>query len=711
MNPDSQISSIPVQAAAPVQLPTEFNRLEDLAYNLWWTWDMFGHRLWSRIDPRRWSENRNPLSLLQGVDTEIWETLAADDDFTELYMRVLARFDAYMSTTDTWYRNTHPDRMSGPIAYLCAEFGVHHTLPFYSGGLGVLAGDHTKAASDLGLPFFGIGVLYRRGYFRQSVDPDGNQQHQYNRLEMTRRPFREVLDRKGRPLRVSVPFPGRDVQARAWRIDVGRVPLMLLDTQLAENDPADRPITNILYVRGREMRLAQELVLGIGASRLIAALGIEPAVWHVNEGHAAFSLLDRVSRSMSEGVTFDDARKLVQQNTLFTLHTPVAAGNEVFDGGLVEHHLSGALEGIPDSSLRELGTAPKQDDGRFDLGALAIRLSSMTNGVSKRHGEVVSDSWARLIGGPAHSVTNGAHPQSWVGSGVARLYASALGENWPDRLTGVEAEAAIRDLDDGDVWSAHQSQKELLLRRLRGRLLEQFARHGASPDDLRSIDDQLPASRLTIVFGRRFTSYKRAGLLLSDPGRARALLTNPERPVQVLFTGKAHPADREGQGLIRWVSELSKSPELVGHIYYIEDYDMQLGRWLVGGSDVWLNNPRPPLEASGTSGMKAAMNGVLNLSVLDGWWLEGSNGTNGWGFGADPGSDADDAAMLYHLLESQVVSLFYERASDGIPHGWVTMMKDAMATVTGPFSTQRMVRDYTETAYLRLGSDRSPGAR
>ncbi len=702
LNTDSMISAVPVQSAAPVPLPREFGRLEELAYNLWWTWDQEAHRLWSRIDPRRWSQNRNPLSLLQGIDRETWETLASDGDFLETYTTVMRAYDRYMSSNKTWYRREHGDALSGPIAYLCAEFGVHHTLPFYSGGLGVLAGDHAKAASDLGLPFIGVGVLYRRGYFRQSVDPDGNQQHHYTRLEMTRRPFREVLTPSGHALRVTIPFPGREVTARAWRVDVGRTPLLLLDTFLPENDPADRPITSILYVRGREMRLAQELVLGIGGSRLLEALRVEPAVWHVNEGHAAFSLLDRLNSKVATDVEYDDARKEVERNTLFTLHTPVPAGNEVFDLAMVERYLNGHLEHVPETTLAEFGRAHEHDHGRFDLGALAIKLSTITNGVSARHGEVVGSTWSHLIGGPAHSVTNGVHTQTWVGRSVSRLYAKALGENWTRYLAEPGPWDAVRDLDDEEVWNAHETQKELLLRRLRERLREQQARHGAGPAELRKIEDRLPANRLTMVFGRRFATYKRAGLLFSDPGRVRALLTNPERPVQVIFTGKAHPADREGQGLIRWVSELSRSSELVGHVYFIEDYDMQVARWLVGGADVWLNNPRPPLEASGTSGMKAALNGGLNLSVLDGWWLEGYNGANGWGYGDEAQSDASDAGTLYHLLESEVVPAFFDRDEAGIPVRWVGMMKEAMATITPAFSTQRMVKEYAETAYLPL---------
>lgn len=398
--------------------------------------------------------------------------------------------------------------------------------------------------------------------------------------------------------------------------------------------------------------------------------------------------------------------------TLFTLHTPVPAGNEVFDLSAVRRYIDDTLPGVPGAILEEFGRVHEEDGGRFDMGALAIRLSSVTNGVSRRHEEVATKDWSHLIGGPASSVTNGVHPQTWVGRGIDRLYRGALGPAWHERLVTPAAWEAVTSLPDEDVWDAHNEQKELMMRRLRNRILNQFARHGAGPDELRTVDDRLPAKRLTMVFGRRFAMYKRAGLLFSDPGRITALLTNPDRPVQVIFTGKAHPADREGQGLIRWVWQLASSPELHGHVHFIEDYDIQVARWLVAGADVWLNNPKPPLEASGTSGMKAALNGGLNVSVLDGWWREAcDHGVNGWGFNENSSSDMDDAATLYDLLESEVVPRFYDRDEAGLPHAWVRMMKQSMATITPRFSTQRMVKDYADLAYFPLSRAGRRGGR
>jgi len=694
---EPSLPAIPTAAGARVRTPKAFHRLADLAYNVWWTWIPEARELWQRVSPPNWVQNPNPLTVLQAVTTDGWEALEANDSFVQLYEDVIRRFDDYMETEDTWYQQEYPDSLPGGVAYLCTEFGLHHTLPFYSGGLGVLAGDHTKSASDLGLPFVGVGLLYRHGYFHQAVDPEGYQQHHYRPVEITRRPIRRVLDRTGHPLIVQVDLPGRRVDVGAWRIDVGRVPLILLDTDLPSNDPADRPITDILYVRGREMRLCQEIVLGIGGARVLEALGIEPSVWHVNEGHAALSLVERLSKAISAGASHDSAVEQIRNSTVFTLHTPVPAGNEVFDSNLVARYLSGRLPGLDDATLDSLGHSG--NDGIFDLGALAIRLARSTNGVSKRHGEVVTRDWQHIIGGPGTSVTNGVHLPTWVGGAMGRRIADALGPDWTEMGLDPGAWEAVRGLEDRSVWEAHQSQKERLFRHLRRRLRIQRARHGASPGELRKITSLLPVDRLTIVFARRFATYKRAGLLFHDIGRLSWLLTNPQRPIQLIFSGKAHPADSMGKAQIRQVSELANSPELSGHVFFFEDYDMELARYLVGGADAWLNHPRPPMEASGTSGMKAAANGVLNLSVTDGWWGEGHTEDNGWAFGEHFESDEIDATTLYDLLEHEVAPLYYDADHEGIPHGWVERMKDAIVTVAAPFSTQRMVAEYTERLY------------
>ncbi len=702
MNPTSVAESIPVGPMVPLPMPDELERLADLAYNLWWSWNPDAAQIWSALDAKKWATGQNPITLLQQVERDQWEALVTSGSFLDRYHDVLHRFDNHMSGAGSWYATEHGDDLKGPIAYLCAEYGIEAKLRLYSGGLGILAGDHLKAASDLGVPLVALGLFYRRGYFQQAVDPEGNQEHTYVPIDPARRPFRRVLDRRtGLPLVVEIDFPGRTVSVAAWRLDVGRVPVILLDTDLAANDPADRPITHALYVRGREMRFCQELVLGVGSARVLAALGIEPATWHVNEGHAALSLLERLAATGGPG---EEHERRVRDKTLFTLHTPVPAGNEIFALDMVGHYLKAALPSIPFERAAALAAANDGSNGRFDLGALAVRMTAKTNGVSRRHTEVVNQDWGHVIGGDATGVTNGVHPQTWVGGALVRIFREMFGDEWERRVADPEAWVAIHDVPDARLWQAHHAQKRSMLRVVRTRIRDQYARHGMSPDDLRAVDDLLPDHRLTIVFARRFATYKRSNLLFTDQRRLRALLTDPDREVQVIFAGKAHPADREGQSLIRRVVEMSHSPGLESHVFFLENYDLTLGAALVQGADIWLNNPRPPKEASGTSGMKAASNGGVNVSVLDGWWLEGYNGKNGWGFGEHSTSDVDDAATLYGVLENEAVPMFYDRAEDGMPHQWIGMMKESISSVLPNFSAQRMVREYTERAYLPLGS-------
>jgi starch phosphorylase len=702
---------VPVLSGAEVRLPEPFERLYELAYNLWWTWDPLAYRIWQQIDAQLWDRYRNPLEILEAAGPSTWEALQESESFLDLFRQVVQRFERYQAAADTWYDQHHRDELSGPIAYLCAEFGISHLLPLYSGGLGVLAGEHVKSASDLGLPFLAVGLLYRRGYFHQEVDAEGYQQHQYPELDLYRLPVRPVASPTGGQLKVPIDLPGRKVYAAVWQMQAGRVPLLLLDTDLAENEPSDRPITHTLYIRGREMRFCQELVLGIGAVRALAALDVRPVVWHVNEGHAALSLLERLTREIADGSSFEDAERRVRSSTLFTLHTPVPAGNEMFDFRLVEKYLShwSGLARTSLSYLSRIGAARDGEDGTFDMSGLAVRLSAFVNGVSERHASVVSNDWAPVLNHPVEAITNGIHSPTWVGGGTERLLSEHVGRDWQDRLLEPEAWSAVAEIPDANLWETHLDQKRLLTSFARGRIRRALARQGASPDELRAVERLFPTERLTIGFARRFATYKRATLLFHNLPWLTSILTNPERPVQVVFAGKAHPADREGQDLIRNIVELSKSVELAGHIYFLEDYDLRMARFLVQGVDVWLNTPRPPLEASGTSGMKVALNGGLNLSILDGWWAEGYNGKNGWAFGLDWGDgdhaaqDNYDAVALYQALQDEVVPLYYERDREGIPHGWVTMMKEAIASIAPAFSTHRMVVDYATKAYFRLG--------
>jgi starch phosphorylase len=696
------LPDIPTDGGIDVAIPEHFGRLPELAYNMWWSWDPRARDLWQRLSPSRWAASLNPLTVVQTVSAADWEALDERGPFHAAYEDVMQRFDTYMQSGTTWYATSMPESFPGGIAYLSAEFGIHETLPFYSGGLGVLAGDHLKAASDLGLPLVAVGLLYRRGYFRQAIDPDGYQQHQYRPVEISRRAVRRVLDASGRPLIIGVDLPGRTVDVGVWRIDVGRVPLLLLDTDLPSNDPADRPISHILYVRGREMRLCQEIVLGVGSVRALEALGFDPSTWHVNEGHAAISLLERTAGRIAAGDSLDAATKHVKTRSIFTLHTPVPAGNETFDLGLATHYLGGAFPGIDAPAIASLSDSGRENT--FDLGALAIRLTRSTNGVSKRHGEVATLDWERIIGRPADSVTNGIHLPTWVGRSIARRLEAVLGSDWPAAALDPDRWAiAVASISDADLWDAHTAQKDLMLRALRTRLREQLARHGAAPGALRKATRLLPSDRLTIVFARRFATYKRAGLLLNDLGRFEWILTNPDRPIQLVLAGKAHPADAEGKALIKRLWDIANSPQFEGHVFMIEDYNIGLGRELVGGADVWLNTPRPPMEASGTSGMKSGANGGLNLSVGDGWWLEGADGHNGWIFGADGTDDTEDAAALYDLLEHEVARLFYDRDETGRPTEWISMMRDAIATISPRFSAARMVAEYTERLYRNAG--------
>ena len=703
---------IPTLPNAEFTIPRSLQRLTDLAYNLWWSWNPAGRDLWSALDQVGWEQYHNPIDLLDAIDPRGWRQIEQVETIHDLAHTALSAFDSYMGDRETWYdRQDAP--LTGPVAYFCTEFGVHNSLPFYSGGLGILAGDHLKSASDLGIPLVAVGLLFRRGYFRQDVDMDGDQQHFYPELDLRRLPIRPVASPGGGQLKVTVELPGREVYVGVWKLDVGGVPLLLLDTDLPENNVADRPITHQLYVSGREMRFCQELVLGVGGVRALVELGIEPAVWHVNEGHSAMSLLERAAQRMAAGGSLDAARDAIRSKTLFTLHTPVPAGNEVFEASVAAKYLTPWADrlGISMDDLMRLASADGEDLSQFDLGALAIRFASITNGVSKRHGEVATADWKHLIGGPAASVTNGVHTPTWIGRDGARLLSRRFGSKWPTKL--LERPELVEEalqLDAAAVWEAHLRRKEIFARFARGRIRRQLARHGSSPDELASVADMLPADRLTLGFARRFATYKRATLMFRDLDRLHSILTDVEHPIQIVFAGKAHPADQHGQAFIREITEIAKSPEFRGHVFMLEDYDARIARFMVQGVDVWVNNPRPPMEASGTSGMKAAINGTLNFSVLDGWWLEGYNGRNGWVYGSEhsngdwEAADHHDAEDFYRVLTEEIAPLYYERDPNGVPLAWAERMKESVVSSLIAFSSDRMVGDYWNLAYRPMGS-------
>ena len=700
---------VPSVPAASFALPPRLEGLRRLAYNLYWSWHPGTRNLWSLIDRTAWTRYRNPIPVISGP-TE-WSRLLDDEKFLAEYHDVLGAFDAYMGdVSGHWFQRRYGDALSGPIAYFCAEYGFHESLGIYSGGLGVLAGDHMKSASDMALPLVGVGLLYRKGYFRQSIDADGHQEHNYPDYDLSRLPLSRVQDESGLPLTVTVELPNRDLSIAVWLAQVGRVPVLLLDTDVAENHDYDRPITNILYVRGREMRLHQEIVLGIGGVRALRALGLKPAAWHLNEGHSALLLAERAREFVAAGLPLDQAWDMVRKDSVFTIHTPVSAGNERFDGDLLRRVAGPLLDsgGVSVDRMLQLGLGVDHDPAQFDMTAFSLRLTSGSNAVSKLHGQTANGTWQGVIERPILGLTNGIHGPSWIGSPIVELLED-LGADLDELDASTETSRfweRLERIPSRELWAAHLRQKRELALFVRGRLRSQFARHGEAPAVLAELETALDPDILTIGFARRFATYKRAELLFTDVDRLARMLWDEHRPVNVVFAGKAHPADRPGQKVIQDIFTRSRWPKLRGRVFILEDYDMRVGRFMVQGVDVWLNNPRRPLEASGTSGMKAAQNGVPNVSVLDGWWDEGYEHDNGWAIGGrdvnpdEPAQDWADAQALYGLLENEIVPSYYERGSDGTPKRWLGTMRRAMATALWQFSTTRMLHEYAELLYL-----------
>ena len=702
-------TNIPTSPLPDHRLPPALDGLNRLAYNMYWSWHPEVRSLFARIDRQVWATYRTPVAVLRA--SRDWTSLLEDPDFMVQYQTILEDFDTYMANGhEHWFARHHGDEIDGPVAYFCAEYGLQESLPIYSGGLGVLAGDHCKAASDMALPFIAVGLFYRRGYFRQSIDADGHQEHGYFNLDPARLPLRRAIDPLGERLMVGVELPGRTVHAAVWVVQVGRVPLLLLDTDIPENAESDRPITHILYVRGREMRLHQELILGVGGVRALRKLGIDPAVWHLNEGHSAFMLVEQARELVAKGAALEDALAQVRANAVFTIHTPVPAGNERFAANLVRELTApeAKASGIDIEPILKMGLGVDGDTSQFDMTAFALRNTIRANGVSQLHGGVANQTWAPIIDHRIVGITNGVHPPTWVGRPMRKVL-QELGGDLDHQERERETDRFWERMNlvhDEQLWRAHLQQKAALQEYARIRLRRQLARHGESPETLAELGDILDPQVLTIGFARRMATYKRASLLFNDLERITRLINDADRPVQFIFAGKAHPADRPGQGVIQTIFEHSRSEALRGRVFIIEDYDMRVGRHLVQGVDVWLNNPRRPLEASGTSGEKAAMNGVINLSILDGWWDEGYRGDNGWAIGGrDPNPDEGaqdwaDAQDLYRILENEIVPLWYDRDTDGLPQGWLERMRKAQGTSLWDFSTTRMLAQYVEEMYL-----------
>ncbi|MBN1488613.1 MAG: alpha-glucan family phosphorylase, partial [Phycisphaerae bacterium] len=697
-------------------LPEPLLPLRDLARNLWWTWEADAAELFRQIDIDLWEQvSHNPARLLSRVRQERLERLGRDPAYLAFMERVLERHQDYMKA-QTWFSRDHGDRDYGTIAYFSAEFGLHECLPIYSGGLGILAGDHLKSASDIGLPLVGIGLLYRQGYFHQYLTNDGYQFEDYPDLDFGMLPITLMRQDDGIPKEVQVEIGRHTVMAQIWQVQVGRVMLYLLDANIAENRPEDREITARLYGGDQEMRIRQEILLGIGGVRALTALGIDPSVCHMNEGHSAFLSLERIRQRMNnDGLSFQEAREVVGASTVFTTHTPVPAGIDTFPPDLVEKYLGPYCNAMRLSikdllALSRMNPVDAQEP--FSMAVLALRMAHHTNGVSRLHGEVSREIFARVWPGvpvpevPITSVTNGVHVRSWLSVEMAHLFDRYLGPTWADNPVDHTIWNGVDNIPDAELWRSHERLRERLVVDARRRLKTQLRSRGAPPTEVDQADEVLDPEALTIGFARRFAPYKRAALIIRDTERLLKLVNDTVRPLQFVFAGKAHPNDEYGKELLKKLIQFMKDAQVRHRMVFLEDYDMSVARSLVQGVDVWLNTPMKRHEASGTSGMKVPPNGGINLSVLDGWWPEAYDGSNGWVIGDQRiynNSDYQDffeSQSLYELLEKEIIPLFYDRGSDGLPRRWIAKMKASMRSVTSVFNTNRMVREYADRMYL-----------
>jgi glycogen phosphorylase len=701
--PESQVLTI----------PQRLQRLPELANDLWWTWNTKAREVFRRLDYPLWRQTaHNPVLMLRLVSPELLNDRAHDEDFLALYDAALEAYDVMRTTRDTWWRQHHPDEQ-GPIAYFSAEFALHQSLPIYAGGLGVLAGDHCKEASDLGIPLIGVGFMYPQGYFHQAVSPEGWQQEIYERLNWADAPIEQATTPDGRPCVIAVPLGSRSVLVSVWQVRLGRVKLYLLDTDLEENAPWDRELSARLYGGDRETRIQQEIILGIGGVRALKAMGIAPAAWHLNEGHAAFVVLQRIRDRIEEGASFEAALDDVRRSTIFTTHTPVPAGHDAFPFTLVETHLSGAWGtlGAYREAFLALGHYDNGSGPLFNMTALALRAANYVNGVSQLHGQVTRDMWAPIWPGvanehrPVRAITNGIHVSTWLSTEMAALLDEYLPPDWRERQDDPAIWQGVLRIPDTKLWEIRKTLKTFLFAFLRERARQRWKEEHVTAARVVAAGTLLDPNALTIGFARRFTGYKRSELVFHDPDRLVSILTAARRPVQLVFAGKAHPADETGKHNIQKVYRRAIDSMFAGRIAFVDDYDLHVAHFLVQGCDVWLNNPRKPLEASGTSGMKASINGVPHLSIGDGWWAEGYSGQNGWLIAGHPASDdyeavdAADAEALYQLLERDVVPTFYERDPNGIPARWLAIVRQAIMTVTPRFSARRMVKEYADAMY------------
>ena len=706
------------QVPSDFSLPQRIHRMSELAYNMWWSWNPDSQRLYIRIDRELWeSVGHNPIVFLRQVERARLNAATNNRYYLEFYDRIMRSYDQYMAREDTWFNQNYPSLRNRPIAYFSMEYGLHEIFPIYAGGLGVLSGDHVKEASDLGLPFVAVGLYYSEGYFKQRITEDGWQEARYITHLLKDLPILPLLNEDGQPITVTVELPGRELHARIWEIHVGRVPLYLLDTNIPDNEPQDRMLSARLYSGDLEMRISQEILLGIGGLRALRILGYNPKVFHMNEGHSAFLILERIRELVAGGRTFDEAADRVRQSNIFTTHTPVPAGNDEFALWLVDKYFSQLWPelGLSREQFVDLARHKVSWGDAFSMPVLALRNSELRNAVSELHGRVARNMWQsiwperRVENVPITHITNGIHTDTWLARRLGHLFDRYLGDEWRDHLDDPEIWEQVVNIPDDQLWTVRRHLKRKLVA-----YISEFARQGWLDGQKHPIQTLaggvlLDPYALTIGFARRFAPYKRANLVLHDLDRLLGLLNRPGRPLQIIFAGKSHPDHEGGKMLIQEVYRTVKRAEAGGRLVFLEDYDMNLARYLIQGVDVWMNTPRRPNEASGTSGQKAALNGVLNFSVLDGWWREGYNGKNGWAIGGDKDyqdasqQGAADVESLYNILENEIIPLYYlERSSDGLPGEWLARMKESIRTLAPQFSIRRMVKEYVEDLYLPL---------
>jgi starch phosphorylase len=692
-------------------LPARLAGLGELASNLWWSWHPEARNLFKMLDLLAWIETgHNPVKLLEVLSAQTLTAAAGDLRYLRHYDPVLARFRQDLENRVCWFTANITDTECAPIAYFSLEYGLHHSLPFYAGGLGFLAGDHLKEASDLGTPLVAVGFMYPDGYLRQMINADGWQEGSGDVLDRDAAPIARVLNDKGDQLVVKVPVCDPPIYVSVWKGMVGRIPLYLMDTDIPVNDPAHRRISDHLYINEVEERLLQEIVLGLGGTEVLNALDIKHSVLHMNEGHPAFALLERIRERMEEGkMTYEDAIREVRATSVFTTHTPVPAGHDVFSFDLMDRYFGKYYPhlGLSRDDFFNLGRNPAEPDAGFNMTAFALKMSDYHNGVSVKHGEVSRKMWQPLWPDkpvdqvPIISITNGVHVPTWISPEMKSLFDRYLGTNWLEDHDNPAVWEMLDDIPAKEFWDVHRQQKTSLINRIRERVRLRWGNDHVNCTNVVAGGVMLDPSVLTLGFARRFATYKRADLVFHDLERLKAILHKPWQQVQIIFAGKAHPADDPGKLILQRIFNLARDPQLKGRIAFVEDYGELLAQYLVHGVDVWLNNPLPPLEACGTSGMKASLNGLPQLSILDGWWIEGFNGDNGWAFGSDRGNnrDAEDAAAIYDILEHKVVPLFYKADADGIPQDWVQLMKNAIKSTAARFSARRMVKEYAQKCY------------